>query len=79
MLRGKRWIARCVGIAAANGDSWRVAAQRGVAGTGSSKLVAEVAGVSEDSPRCTDCRGCRSARGCSTASARRGGGDRGDR
>ena len=49
--RGRRWIARCAGIAAAEGKCYGIAAQRVVAGIGSSKLVAADPGISAAAPR----------------------------
>ena len=51
MRSGRRWIARCAGIAAAEGKCYGLAAQRVVAGIGSSKLVAADPGSSTASPR----------------------------
>jgi hypothetical protein len=59
MLCGKRWVARCVEIAAADGGCWGIAARRVVAENRSSKLMAADPGVSAASPRYWACCGCR--------------------
>ena len=57
MRSGRRWIARCAGIAAADGKCYGIVAQRVVAENSSSKLVAAGPGVSAALPRYRVCWG----------------------
>jgi len=66
-----RWIVLCVGIAAADGNSWGVAAQKVEAGISSSKAMAAAPATSASALRNAVRRSCRRRRSGNPGSSAR--------
>lgn len=66
-----RWIVLCVGIAAADGNSWGVAAQKVEAGISSSKAMAAAPATSASALRYAVRRSCRRRRSGNPGSSAR--------